>query len=247
MSLAARRHVIPFAVWMTLLFVVDVFNLGPGKGEEGEHALDLISLAAAYAWRTAIGAAALLLWRPWRHYAALRRRNLMPALGLGAAIFVLWVGLETEAVRSVLPGLTRLYETWGVLPFGELRETLEPQESPYHPALCGWGFTLIRIAGSALVIAVIEEFFWRGFLYRWIQTLDFLDVDPGVLNWRAFLIVAGVFAAAHHEWLAALVTGLAYGYFYIRTRDLWATAVAHVTTNLLLGVYILATGHYHFW
>lgn len=244
MSQAARRHVVPFAVWMALLFAVQVFNLA--KDPDNEHALNLISFAGAYGWRTVLGAAALLLWRPWRHYAPPARRNLLPALALGAGIFILWIGLETELAKRYLPGLARLYETWGVLPFGELRP-VSTTPSPYAPSTCGWPLTLVRLCGSAFVIAVIEEFFWRGFLYRWIQTLDFLDVDPGTLQWRAFLIVSGAFAAAHTEWLAALATGLAYGYFYIRTRDVWATALAHVATNLLLGLYILATGNYHFW
>jgi len=244
MSAAARRHVIPFAVWMALLFAVQVFNLA--EDPENEHALNLVTLAGAYAWRTVLGAAALLIWRPWRHYEALRRRNLLPSLALGAAVFVLWIGLETEFVKGLLPGVSRLYESWGVLPFGELRPEPVPP-LPYAPSTCGWALTLTRLAGSAFVIAIIEEFFWRGYLYRWIQTLDFLDVDPGVLHLRSFVIVSAVFAAAHAEWLAALVTGLAYGYFYIRTRDIWATALAHVVTNLLLGVYILATGNYHFW
>lgn len=245
MARAARRHVVPFAVWMALLFAVQVFNLATDPTGKNEHALNLVSLAWAYAWRAGLGALALLLWRPWRDYAAPARRNLLPAVGLGAAVFVLWIGLETEAVRRVAPGLARLYETWCVLPFGQLREPLE--HLPYAPATCGWPLTLVRLVGSTLVIAAIEEFFWRGFLYRWVQNLDFLDIDPATIHWPAFLGVAGAFAALHVEWAAAFLTGLAYGCFYIRTRDIWATVLAHATTNLLLGLYVLLTGHYHFW
>lgn len=244
MSLASRQHVMPFAVWMALLFVVQVFNLAVDPANE--HALNLITLASAYAWRTGLGVAALLIWRPWRHYGPLRRGNVLPALGVGAAVFILWIGLESDVVKRLLPGVATFYETWCVLPFGALREP-PTQLSPYHWRSCGWALTLVRLAGSAFVIAVIEEFFWRGFLYRWVRTLDFLDIDPGKKHWPAFLGVSAVFAAAHVEWAAALVTGLAYGYFYIRTRDVWATALAHVVTNLLLGLYVLATGHYHFW
>lgn len=245
-SLAARRHVVPFAVWIGLLFAVDVFNLGPGDGSEENHALGLVSLAGAYAWRTALGAAALLLWRPWRHYGPLQRRHVPAALLLGIGVYLLWVGFESDLLRRLAPGLAEAYERWAVLPFGALREPL-PDPPPYDPVFCGWGLTLVRLAGSAFVIALIEEFFWRGFLYRWIQSLDFLDIDPGRFDFKAFLIVAAVFAAAHNEWLAALVTGLLYGYCYLRTRDLWAVALAHVVTNLLLGIHVLAAGHHQFW
>ncbi len=246
MSLAARRHVIPFAVWIGLLFAVDLFNLAPGDGSADDHSLGLVTLAGAYAWRTALGAAALLLWRPWRHHAPLRRRHVPAALRLGAGVFLLWVGFESELLRRLAPGLAEAYERWAVLPFGAPRDPL-PDPPPYAPAFCGWGLALVRLGGSAFVIAVIEEFFWRGFLYRWIQSLDFLDIDPGRFDPKAFLIVAAVFAAVHNEWLAALATGLLYGAFYIRTRDVWAAALAHGVTNLLLGIYVLATGNHRFW
>ena len=119
--------------------------------------------------------------------------------------------------------------------------------SPFDPASCGWGLTLVRLLGSAFVIAVIEEFFWRGFLYRWIQSLDFLDIDPGKLHLGAFIGVAAIFGAEHREWLAGVVTGILYALLYIRTRDIWAACTAHVTTNLLLGVYVLATRNYLYW
>lgn len=249
MSLASRRHVIPFAVWMALLFAVDVFNLADDPSKD--YALNWITLADAYAWRAGLGLLALLWLRPWRYYEALQRRHLLPAVGLGIGVFVLWVGFESALVQRLLPGLSEAYQRWGVFPFGELREVATLPDGtlyqPYNPAVCGWTLTLVRLAGSAFVIAIIEEFFWRGFLYRWVRSLDFLDIDPGVLHWPAFLGVAAVFGIEHSEWLAGMLTGLAYGYFYIRTRDVWAVALAHVVTNLLLGLYVLGTGAYHFW
>ena len=117
----------------------------------------------------------------------------------------------------------------------------------YAPSVCGWPLALLRLAGSAFVISVAEEFFWRGFLYRWIQNIDFLKVDPGKLAWPAFLGTAVVFGAEHTEWLAGVLCGLAYGALYVRTRDIWAVSIAHIATNLLLGLYVLATGAYQFW
>jgi len=243
MSRAARRHVMPFAVWMVLLFGVQIFNLATDPANE--NALNLISFAWAYAWRTGLGILALVIWRPWRDYAAPARRNILPAVAVGVTIFLLWIGPESGLMQRLVPGLSELYQRWLVLPFGELREPLATQ--PYAPATCGWLLTLVRLGGSALVIAVIEEFFWRGFLYRWVQNLDFLDIDPAKIHWLAFIGVSAAFAALHVEVGAAFITGLAYGWLYIRTRDIWAPTIAHVTTNLLLGIYVLATGHYHFW
>jgi hypothetical protein len=60
-------------------------------------------------------------------------------------------------------------------------------------------------------------------------------------------MTAVVFGVEHSEWLAGIVAGLAFGWLYLRTRDIWAAVVAHVTTNFILGWYVLATGSYHYW
>ena len=291
MSLAARRHVIPFALWMILLLLVQQLHLTDVvESHEGNvtRGLALLSMGGAYAWRVALGLGALLLLRPWHGcgYARLERRHVLPALAVGVGVFLLWVGLETEFVKGLCPGLADLYEKWCVLPFGKLRAPsvfirlqavtdnplvpgLDGQFFPvtpttpipegyaaaegsaignfYAPSVCGWGIALLRLAGSAFVISVIEEFFWRGFLYRWIQKIDFLDIDPGKLALPAFLATAAIFGAEHTEWLAGILCGLAYGYLYVKTRDIWAACIAHVTTNLLLGVYVLVFGAYQFW
>ena len=43
------------------------------------------------------------------------------------------------------------------------------------------------------VIAVIEEFFWRGFLYRWLVGKEFSSVDLGKLH-IPLLLAVGCFA-----------------------------------------------------
>jgi CAAX prenyl protease-like protein len=94
---------------------------------------------------------------------------------------------------------------------------------------------------------VAEEFFWRGFFLRWFQARAFLGVDPRRIGAAAFWIVVALFAVEHSRWLAGALAGAAYGWFYVRTGDLRATAAAHAVTNLLLGLYVLAFGAYRFW
>jgi CAAX prenyl protease-like protein len=122
-----------------------------------------------------------------------------------------------------------------------------PEVSPYAPEVCGWSFTLVRLAGSAFVIALIEEYFWRGFLYRWLQGKNFLEVDLGKWHAGVFIAVCVLFGLEHQRWIAGILAGVAYGLLAIRTRDIWAAGVAHVVTNLLLGIYVLATNSYAFW
>lgn len=226
---AIAAHVIPFVAWLLLMHFLDVPQLPP---------------AWAYAIRSAVCLGLFLYLRPWQGYAPLAWRHLPPAIIVGLAVFIAWVALEHPAAARLEP-LRDLYLRWGVRPLGELREP--PAASPYAPETCGWPLTLVRILGSGLVIGIIEEFFWRGFLYRWMFGGDFRQVDPGRFAALPFFAVAAIFAAEHMEWLAGFAAGLAYGWLFIRTRNIWCVAFAHALTNLTLGAYVVATRQYQFW
>lgn len=245
MDLAAYRHAVPFVLWLGIVLLANMMHIAEGSETEDIKSLNLVSLPMLYAIRTAICVIALFICRPWRYYSALNVKHILPAIGIGLGVFILWIGLETEFVKSICPSLANLYELWAVKPFGELREPLEA--TPYAPSVCGVFMTSIRFIGSAFVISIIEEFFWRGYLLRTARTPDFLDIDIGQLHLPSFLIVAAIFAIEHNEVLAGFLCGIIYGLFYIKTRDIWATAIAHITTNAVLGAYVLATGKYFYW
>jgi len=117
----------------------------------------------------------------------------------------------------------------------------------YAPDTDGWTFAILRLLGSALVIAVIEEFFWRSWLTRWVEKEDFLSVDPGAVSWKSILIASALFATTHVRWIAGLLCGLLWGWYYRKTKDIWAVAWAHILCNGLLGVYVLWSGKWEFW
>jgi uncharacterized protein len=219
-------HVVPFVVWLFLMHM-----LGDPAGWK-------------YAARS-LACLALFLWlKPWRWYAPLQVRHLVPAVFVGVVVFVAWVVPES-AWMDRWPSLKEFYLRWAVTPFGKLPEPLT--QFPYAPETCGWAFSVARLLGSAVVIAVIEEFFWRGFLYRWMIGRDFLKVDLGRMDAVLFIAIAVLFGLEHDRWLAGIVAGAAYGWLMIRTRDVWAAAAAHGITNFLLGLYVLALGAYGFW
>ncbi len=224
---AQWAHIIPFVAW---LFAMQM--LGDAAGWK-------------YAVRSVVCAGLFLWLRPWAGYPALKVRNLPLAFAAGVAVYGAWVGLQTAWFGGRFPAIQEFYLRYAVLPWGRFPEPLT--SFPYAPEVCGWPLALARLAGSAFVIAVIEEFFWRGWLYRWMLGKDFRAVDPGRFDLWPFLLTAVVFAVEHNEWLAGLFAGLVYGWLYLKTRDIWATAVAHIITNFILGWHVLATGAYHFW
>ena len=220
-------HVAPFVAW---LFVMQML----GDPEGWKYAVRSVICLGLFVWL-----------RPWQWYGRLELKNVPLAIGVGLLVFGLWVVGETPWFEQAFPWVHDVYVRFGVLPWGRPREELV--YTPYAPEVCGWTLTVIRIAGSALVIGIIEEFFWRGFLYRWFASRNWLEMDPGKLDKLGFFVVALAFGLEHSEWFVGFLTGLIYGWMYVKTRDIWSVAIAHALTNAVLGIYVVKTGSYFFW
>ena len=103
------------------------------------------------------------------------------------------------------------------------------------------------MTGIALLVPLMEEVFWRGFLARFMISDDFQNVAPGVFTGASFAVVSLAFMSVHTEILAALVWGVLINLLYWKTANLWACIVMHAVTNALLGGYILYTESWQLW
>jgi len=211
---------LPFAVFIGFMLLEPI--LAPILGE----ALDPRWL---YGIRSLVVAGILALL--WRHYGELRRprpaavQDWALGIALGILVFVLWINLDLQPLA------------------------FSPDEG-FDPTVGGRvhpGFMLTRLAGAALVVPVMEELFWRSFILRFMQKSSFLQVDPRDLRWSPLLISALLFASEHRLWFAGILAGLAYGWLYKRTGNLWVPILAHAITNALLGLYVLATASWWLW
>jgi CAAX prenyl protease-like protein len=219
---AMARHIIPFILWIGIM------------------SLPLSNIAFRYTLQTVVSLVALLVLKPWQYYPAMNIRLLPLSVLVGAGVAIVWILPESGWIQQ----FPRIHESY-VRYF--IRGSDSGNGQLFAPEQCGWAYALMRLGGSALVIAVIEEYFWRGFFMRWLVNLNFLSVKPGTVGRGLFLIASLAFGFEHSRWLVGLVAGLAYGLLYCRKGDIMAAAAAHVTTNLLLGLYVLATASYQFW
>jgi CAAX prenyl protease-like protein len=195
-------------------------------------------LVSFYPWiyTLKIGTVAGAWWWLRASYPAPARAGLGLGLLVGVVGVAAWVGLSLLNLESLLPGWAR---------FGQ-RGAYNPFEAIVSP-VGQWAFVAVRMTGLAVVVPLIEEVFWRGFLLRYLVKEDFETVPIGTFTPGSFAAVTLVFAAAHPELVAALVWGAAVNGLLYHTRNLWACVVAHAVTNLLLGVYILAFGAWALW
>jgi uncharacterized protein len=108
-------------------------------------------------------------------------------------------------------------------------------------------FLIVRVIGIAIVVPLVEELFWRGFLLRWTIDPAWEKQPLGSFTWPSCLIVTLLFTLAHPEWFAAatyclLLNGLLYW-----KKDLWQCIVAHGVSNLLLVIYVVYTDNWWLW
>jgi uncharacterized protein len=117
----------------------------------------------------------------------------------------------------------------------------------YSPVLA-WGYILIHLAGSTLVVPFMEELFWRDFLWRTLLAPNnFRLAKIGEWNWQPALITLAFFVSVHPQWITALFWGSLITILLLWKKSLGACIVMHATTNFLLGIYILMTGKWYYW
>ena len=106
-----------------------------------------------------------------------------------------------------------------------------------------------RFTRLVIVVPLVEEIFWRGFLLRYLVREDFTAIPFGSSNRFSFWAVVVAFTAVHApaDWPAAFLTGILFNLIAVRTRSLAACVTAHAVANLALGVYICATKQWGFW
>ncbi|MEO8622742.1 MAG: CAAX prenyl protease-related protein [bacterium] len=106
----------------------------------------------------------------------------------------------------------------------------------------------LRTMRATLLVPVLEELFWRGWLPRSIQDVHFANVPIGKYTPVAFWATALLFGAEHGPfWEVGLLCGIIYNYWMIRTRSLGDLMLTHAVTNLALSLYVIGTARWMYW
>ncbi len=187
----------------------------------------------SYVLKTAM--VAILLVAFWGHYTPIRWTYWWLGVIVGMIGVVQWVGGE-KLLLHVWPGYPR--------PTG----TVFDPTGAFTSSWMLYGFIAVRWAGAALLVPVMEELFWRDFLWRQVAAPnDFKLAAVGEWDWKAVAMVTLLFSGVHGQWVMAIVWGLMIAGLLIYTRSLGACIVAHAVTNFLLGAYVLAYRDWGFW
>jgi CAAX prenyl protease-like protein len=219
MSRATAAYVAPFVVFVLLMSFLPLLGVGP------EFSYPARSMAALAVWW--VLSRGLFMWRP---------RQALASVALGVFVFAVWVAPDV-----LWPGYRQHWLFENALT-GAARSTAGVS---LRSDLVFLGF---RVLGSVLVVPVIEELFWRGWLMRWLVRSEFERVPLGAYAPRAFWVTAVLFGLEHGPyWDVGLAAGVAYNWWMVRTKSLADCVLAHGVTNGCLAGYVLAGGDWSYW
>jgi exosortase E/protease (VPEID-CTERM system) len=155
-----------------------------------------------YPWRFL--AMAIAVFAFWRIFLNLPWRIDLTSVVCGTAVGFLWIATATET-----PGTSDL--TIALAGLSSLGTVV---------------WVLCRIAGTTFLVPLIEELFFRGYL---------LDAIRGNgKRWHTFmaLVVTSVlFGVLHDRWLAAGLSGVAFGLLKVRSGRVSDAVLAHSVAN----------------
>ena len=166
----------------------------------------------------------------------LRVKHAMASIALGLAVCALWV-----APDLLIPGW-RSHWLFQNSITGTIKTSIAPAELADPLVLA------LRIARAAILVPILEELFWRGWMPRWIVNNDWQKVPLGTYNTLAFVGTALLFASEHGPfWDVGLLCGLIYNWWMWRTKSLGDIVLVHAVTNAALSAYVLMTGKFEYW
>lgn len=212
-------YVLPFAGFVLLLGLVPLLDLGPR--------LDQI---------VRLGLIGAVLITVSRSVLDLRVPRWIGSVAVGVLVFILWVLPDL-----VFPGYRE-----GILFSNSIFGTSDGAfaESGRTDSVA----LALRFTRAAVLVPIVEELFWRGWLPRWIINHDFERVPMGTYTAAAFWITAVGFALEHGSyWDVGLAAGIVYNWWMYRTRSLGDCILAHAVTNACLSGYVILMGAWRYW
>jgi len=174
-----------------------------------------------------IVAACGLLWAYRESYRPLLQRPSWEAIAIGVLVFLFWIALVPR------------HGTHGAR---ELREGLAGMST-----LAVGAWIALRVLGSVLIVPIVEELAFRGYLLRRLIAADFSSVPFGTFTFASFAVSSLAFGLMHSALLAGTLAGAAYAVAQYRKARLIDAVAAHAVSNALVAVDVLVNDAWGLW
>lgn len=154
-------------------------------------------------------------------------KQYLPAALIGGLVFAIWAplaGLNVDTRSATFP--------------------VELIRVPSILAVMWLGF---RIFGSVVVIPLVEELAFRGYLLRRFVSDRFMTVTYCSCPRWTVIVSSLLFGLMHQAWIAGTLAGLAYAWAARRRNSLLDAVIAHAVTNGLIAAMVLVGDAWWLW
>lgn len=241
-----KAHVVPFAVFMVFLILLQLCDSlfgwdhpsAPWWQRDVAHWIYPIQTVATFGLLA-------FFWKSFRFDWSWKWS--LAGVVFGAVGIGFWLLPTTLYDAWKLTGETEGWMKW--LGIAKRDEGFDP--GIFENPAAYWATLVMRFIRAAVVVALVEEIFWRGFVMRFCMDWegDYWKQPFGRAHWKSFLIVTVLFMAAHAptDWAGAFVYGSLAYVLCVWSKNLGACVVMHAVANFLMGLYIMAYGKYGLW
>ncbi len=159
-----------------------------------------------------VAAMALATWLFRKPILALTRDVDLIAIGSGVVVGIAWIVTAEPAT-----------------PYASLAEF-------GAGALAIW--VLLRVIGTAIFVPLVEELFFRGYLF------SLIDDGSTLRRVMAIAVTTAGFAALHSRPIAAALAGIVFALVLLRRGRVFDAILSHAVANALIAAAALATGQW---
>lgn len=246
-SCLTRAHVLPFAAFIGFSMALQLL-IGPLI--EWKHPSAPWWRQAPEQWLYPVQSLVVfaLLLRFWKNY-DFRWSGKGTLAGIVCGIVGIAVWLLPTTLYDRL-GLTTDPDGWMKwLGIAGRKEGFDP--GIFTSPVAWWAAVILRFFRAMVVVALMEEIFWRGFLMRFLLKPDgdYWNQPFGKASWLSYGVVTAAFVFIHQplDWPAAFIYGTITYALCVRSKSLGACVAMHATANFLMGLYAMAYGKYGLW
>ena len=217
---AAVPWVAPFALFMVLLAVLKPLGIPQPWN--------------ALFWIVVLVAALLVCSRS---VIELAPKNFLMSTAIGIGVFMLWIAPDA---------LWPAYRSHWLFSNGIVGVPASGLDAVARQNALTLG---LRATRAVLLVPILEELFWRGWLPRAVDSFDDFRLRPlGSFTTLSFWATALLFASEHGSyWDVGLLCGMIYNLWMAKTRSLADLIWTHAVTNGCLSAYVVLAGRWEYW
>lgn len=169
---------------------------------------------------------------------------------------ILWYYRQVLTDLPAAPGRSYLFAAiggiiiaylWMALPDGAHVDPPGISNFNTAPQPIRYAWLFFRVSGSVMIIPIIEELIFRGYLSRVIIHFDFHKIPMGTFSPLSFAASAIAFGILHNHLAGGIIAGILFNIILMYTKSLRAVIVSHIIANAVIAFDVIQWNHWYWW